>query len=132
VCFNVLSGNDRILKAFLARTGDIIYCNLAGDSWVVLNSDKAATDLFEKKGGIYCDRPSMTMSADLVGWKEALLDVAPLDERTKKLRRLIMKEFGSKTSLGGYVGLLQTQVKRFLRRVLDDPDAERLGSHIRT
>ncbi|EIN03788.1 cytochrome P450 [Punctularia strigosozonata HHB-11173 SS5] len=112
--------------------GDIVYCNLAGDPWVVLNSPQAAQDLFEKKGSIYCDRPYMTMSSELVGWRETLLDIAPYDERTRELRRLITKQLGSKTNLGGYADLLQTQVQRFLRRVLDDPESERLGTHIRT
>lgn len=40
---------------------DIIYVNLLGQPVIVLNSMKSATDLLDKKGAIYSDRPPFVL-----------------------------------------------------------------------
>ncbi|KAK7062506.1 cytochrome P450 [Favolaschia claudopus] len=47
---------------------DIIYCNLAGTSVIVLSSLCAAEALLEKRAAIYSDRPRAPMAGDLMGW----------------------------------------------------------------
>ncbi|KAK0480125.1 cytochrome P450 [Armillaria novae-zelandiae] len=53
-----------------ATYGDILYLDTPGNPTVVINSAQAAMDLFEKRSGIYSDRPGMvnfTMRM-LAGW----------------------------------------------------------------
>lgn len=110
-----------------------MYCNLAGQHSVVLNTHKAGTNLFDKKGSIYCDRLYMTMASSLVGWKENILDIASCDDRTKRLRAIMLKHFGNKSTLRGYTELLEAESRRFMGRLLDDEQpADRLSEHIRT
>ena len=40
---------------------DVIYYELFGTPFVVLNSHQAAVDLFEKRSAIYSDRPKRVM-----------------------------------------------------------------------
>ncbi|KAK0500251.1 cytochrome P450 [Armillaria luteobubalina] len=50
-----------------ATYGDILYLDTPGNPTVVVNSAQAVMDLFEKRSGIYSDRPDFTMTM-LVGW----------------------------------------------------------------
>lgn len=47
--------------------GPLTYLNVLGQSIVILNTQKAAIDLLEKRGLIYADRPHSVMCNDLVG-----------------------------------------------------------------
>jgi hypothetical protein len=44
---------------------DIISLNVLGNTMVVLNSAKAVSDIFDKRGSNYSDRPDMPMIVDL-------------------------------------------------------------------
>ncbi|THH14256.1 hypothetical protein EW146_g6057 [Bondarzewia mesenterica] len=46
--------------------GDIIYLNMFGQSFLVLNSHKVATDLLDRRVGIYSDRPSYIVASDFM------------------------------------------------------------------
>ena len=46
--------------------GDIIYLNVAGQPVVILNSQKVAADLLDRRAGIYSDRPRNIVSFDLL------------------------------------------------------------------
>ncbi|KAK0223439.1 cytochrome P450 [Armillaria fumosa] len=50
-----------------ATYGDILYLDTPRNPTVVINSAQAAMDLFEKRSGIYSDRPDFTMTM-LAGW----------------------------------------------------------------
>ncbi|KAI0066974.1 cytochrome P450 [Artomyces pyxidatus] len=47
---------------------DIISVSVFGETTVVLNSIEAITDLLDKRGSNYSDRPNMVMIMDLMGW----------------------------------------------------------------
>jgi hypothetical protein len=44
---------------------DIISLNILGNTMVVLNSPKAVSEVFDKRGSNYSDRPDMPMIVDL-------------------------------------------------------------------
>ncbi|EIW83985.1 cytochrome P450 [Coniophora puteana RWD-64-598 SS2] len=50
-----------------AKYGDIISCNLFGQRTVVLNSEKAADDLLERRSRFYSDRPAHS-ARSMAGW----------------------------------------------------------------
>lgn len=43
--------------AYRFLPGDVIHLRVLGRDIIVLNSVQAATDLFDKRGGLYSDRP---------------------------------------------------------------------------
>ncbi|KAH9953974.1 cytochrome P450 [Russula dissimulans] len=50
--------------------GDIIYLNAAGQPMVILNSQKVAADLLDRRAGIYSDRPRNIVASDIMtGWR---------------------------------------------------------------
>ena len=46
-------------KALLCNAGDLVYMSLLGQPFLVVNSAKVASDLFEKRSNIYSDRPEV-------------------------------------------------------------------------
>lgn len=47
-------------------TGDITYLNAAGQPIVVLNSQKVAADLLDRRASIYSDRPQNIVASDIM------------------------------------------------------------------
>lgn len=45
--------------------GDVIYLRVLGTPLVYLNSAEAAADLLDARGGIYSDRPNLTMASEM-------------------------------------------------------------------
>ena len=51
-----------------------MYMDVAGKPTIILHTYKAATDLLDKRGHIYSDRPRLIMTGELVGeWLGATL-----------------------------------------------------------
>ncbi|KAI9443308.1 cytochrome P450 [Lactarius indigo] len=46
--------------------GDVIYLNAAGQPVVILNSQKVAADLLDRRAGIYSDRPVNIVASDIM------------------------------------------------------------------
>ena len=46
--------------------GDVIYLNAAGQPMVILNSQKVAADLLDRRAGIYSDRPRNIVASDIM------------------------------------------------------------------
>ncbi|KAH9065324.1 cytochrome P450 [Lactarius vividus] len=46
--------------------GDVIYLNAAGQPVVILNSQKVAADLLDRRAGIYSDRPVNVVASDIM------------------------------------------------------------------
>ncbi len=49
------------LLALSNSSGDVIHLKILGRNIIVLNSVQAATDLLEKRSGLYSDRPNLTV-----------------------------------------------------------------------
>ena len=48
-----------------APTGDVVYLHVLGISLVFINSVEATSDLLDKRGSIYSDKPSLVMAGEL-------------------------------------------------------------------
>jgi hypothetical protein len=48
------------------RLGELIYLNAAGQPIVVLNSQRVAVDLLDRRSGIYSDRPRNIVACDIM------------------------------------------------------------------
>ncbi|KAJ4485333.1 cytochrome P450 [Lentinula aciculospora] len=67
---------------------DIIHLSALGNSIIVLNSAKTASDLLEKRSSIYSSRPPTVMLGELMGWGSTLI-FRPNDDSWKSQRRII-------------------------------------------
>ncbi|ESK93754.1 cytochrome p450 [Moniliophthora roreri MCA 2997] len=108
--------------------GDICSVTVFGQTLVILNSSKAASDMLDKKSSIYSDRPVLQMGGELVGWKNTLV-LLPYGDRFRRYRKLFHGLIGSHATMKQYHPASELETKKFLRRVLKTPSE--LQSHIR-
>ncbi|KAI0321144.1 cytochrome P450 [Amylostereum chailletii] len=106
---------------------DIVYIETLGQSIVILNSVKAASDLLDKRSSIYSDRPTITALSDFVGfgWTTGLL---PYGKRWRKHRKELALTLGAGASRR-YEPLEMKATYRLLRNFLQTPDA--FSQHLR-
>jgi hypothetical protein len=46
--------------------GELVYLNAAGQPIIILNSQRVATDLLDRRAGIYSDRPPLIVACDIM------------------------------------------------------------------
>ena len=56
---------ENALVIIYSTLGDVIYLNVLGQPVLVLESGRAALDLFDKRSNIYSDRPHLVMAGEL-------------------------------------------------------------------
>ncbi|KAI0300588.1 cytochrome P450 [Multifurca ochricompacta] len=99
---------------------DIISLNVMGSTMIVLNSAKAVSDIFDKRGSNYSDRPDMPMIVDLMGWDWtfALMRYGP---RWKEHRRVFHSHFNH--SVNEHQEIQLEISKDLLTLLLKSPDS---------
>ena len=60
------SARDAHLPYQCSFLGDVFYVNAAGQSIIVLNSQKAAADLLDRRAGIYSSRPRSIVAGEIL------------------------------------------------------------------
>ncbi|EKM49676.1 uncharacterized protein PHACADRAFT_265238 [Phanerochaete carnosa HHB-10118-sp] len=71
---------------------DLLYYESWGKPFVVINSDRTAIDLFERKSSLYADKPRMPMLNDLCGWAWDI-SFMPYDDTWKLARKLFTRHY---------------------------------------
>jgi len=61
-----ISAADRVTHSLISFLGDVFYLSAAGQPIVVLNTQKVAADLLDRRAGIYSDRPRNIVSAQIL------------------------------------------------------------------
>ncbi|KAF7360790.1 Cytochrome P450 [Mycena venus] len=97
--------------------GGIMSVTLMGQPFVILNDPAMATEILDKRGNLYADRPTLEM-AHMSGWDRVLGSARYGDE---ECRRLIGKVIGTKGSMVKFNPMENYQANMFLKRVLEDP-----------
>lgn len=100
---------------------------MLGKTIVIVNSAKVAIDMLEKHGAIYSDRPRIEMGGELVGWGH-ILALLPYGDRVRNYRKLIHQSIGNQDLMSEYNPGGEQETRRFLRRVLENPDE--LAAHV--
>ncbi|GBE88750.1 Multifunctional cytochrome P450 monooxygenase af510 [Sparassis crispa] len=70
------------------KYGDIVHISLLGQSSVILSSPEIIYELFDRRGAIYSDRPSLPMAGDLVGYVDSV-PLCPYGSRHREYRRMM-------------------------------------------
>ncbi|KAI0796042.1 cytochrome P450 [Abortiporus biennis] len=108
------------------KYGDVMYLNVLGEHMIVLNSNKAAVDLLEKRSGNYSDRPPFPMH-DLIGWSH-FLAFLPYGDRFQRQRKLFQQPLTKKGVLV-YQNMQTEATHILLNNLLQTPAA--FDEHVR-
>lgn len=101
------------------RYGDIVYSRLLGQEVIIINSDKVAIELLEKRSHNYSDRPNLPTTA-LFGldFNTTLLEYGV---RWRHQRRIFHQAFRAEAALS-YRPMQQRKVQQLIRDMLDAPE----------
>jgi hypothetical protein len=55
-----------VWNSLITSLGDVFYVNAAGQPIIVLNTQKTAADLLDRRAGIYSDRPRNIVAAQIL------------------------------------------------------------------
>ncbi|KAJ3533643.1 hypothetical protein NMY22_g7252 [Coprinellus aureogranulatus] len=106
---------------------DIVYLNVAGTSILVVNTQNAATDLFEKRSSIYSSRPESTMLKDLVQ-ADSFFSFMKYGEPWREHRKLFQQHFHP-LDTAGHQPKEREWTHKFLKKLYDSPS--QFCDHIR-
>ncbi|KAF9002124.1 cytochrome P450 [Cyathus striatus] len=113
------SDQEATFREWSKTYGDVIYLHIPGRSYLVVNSLKAATELLDKRSGIYSDRMRLILY-EMMGWGPTLTFL-PYGKRFQKHRRLLQEYLNQKRCLSYHP--LQTQLaRRLLVNLSDNPN----------
>ncbi|KAL2146556.1 hypothetical protein VTI28DRAFT_3447 [Corynascus sepedonium] len=97
---------------------DVLFFQTFGTKWVVLNSLKAATELLEKRGARYADRPRFVMFEEM-GWSPTLtwLRWGP----KYQLHRRVLQPPFTKSKVSHYTALQRREALACCKAMIDNP-----------
>ncbi|KAH9044125.1 cytochrome P450 [Lactarius hengduanensis] len=106
---------------------DVVHVDVLGTHMVIINSAKAANELFGKRSSIYSDRPSLVALNTILGmdWATGFI---PYGARWRSLRRGLHAHFHP-AAAKMYRPLEQHAVHRLLRNLLQEPES--FSQHLR-
>ncbi|KAL2172494.1 hypothetical protein VTG60DRAFT_5248 [Thermothelomyces hinnuleus] len=98
---------------------DVLYFHTFGTKWIVLNSLEAATELLEKRGARYADRPRFVMFEEM-GWSPTLtwLRWGP----KYQLHRRVLQPPFTKSKVGNYMAMQRREALSCCKGMVDDPE----------
>ncbi|KAI9375047.1 cytochrome P450 [Aspergillus egyptiacus] len=114
---------------FKEQYGPISSVTVLGQTIVVINDSRVAFDLLEKRSSLYSSRPNMVFAGELVGW-DNILAMQKYSDIFRAYRKAMHRVLGTKNTIAQFNALQEVEVRRFLLRVLEQPDD--LVQHIRT
>ncbi|KAK0479198.1 cytochrome P450 [Armillaria novae-zelandiae] len=102
------------------KYGEVCYLHVLGQGIVFLNSADAASDLLDKRGAIYSDRPEQKMVGDLCGCNRLLPFLKYNSERFTRQQRFVKKTLGPR-SIPAYVPMIRASTNAFLCEMISSP-----------
>ncbi|KAJ6477549.1 cytochrome P450 [Mycena sanguinolenta] len=108
--------------------GSIVYMEALGQPIIVINSAKVANDLLDKRGSIYSDRPILTM-ASLTGGTSSFA-LQSYNENWRQQRKMVAQDF-SPSAVCRYYSLQETEARKLVHGLIDDPSTLALQTHLR-
>ncbi|KAG1883455.1 cytochrome P450 [Suillus subluteus] len=106
--------------------GDIVYSHLFGQHIIVINSEKVAIELLEKRSYNYSDRPELPTN-DLLGFDFNTI-LMRYGARWRRQRRIFHQAFRAEAALS-YRPMQQQKAQQLMSNMLDTP--EEFVNHIR-
>ncbi|KIJ62861.1 hypothetical protein HYDPIDRAFT_30007 [Hydnomerulius pinastri MD-312] len=109
------------------KYGDILYVEILGQKMLILNSEKVADELLDKRSQNYSDRPQVPM-VTLMGWEfnTGLLPYGPLWRKQRK----VMHQALNLQAMIKYRHIQLNNVRQLVRNILQVPDE--MEAHLKT
>lgn len=98
---------------------DVVYFNVLGNHMVVLNTQKAANELLDKRGANYQDRPKFVLF-DVMGWG-LTLTFLPYGPKFR-LHRTVLQTGFTKTAITNYRPIQVDEARQAVARILKRPE----------
>lgn len=104
--------------------GPLVYMNIVGKPYIIINSYEVARELLEKRGGKYSDRPRFVMAGELVGLgiQTALAPFGPLWRRHRKF---FASALAPHVIVKNYSSIHERKAYQFIQYCLDRPEEYR-------
>ncbi|KAI4862537.1 cytochrome P450 [Hypoxylon rubiginosum] len=99
---------------------DVVYFNVLGNHMIVLNTQKAANELLDKRGANYQDRPRFVLF-EVMGWG-LTLTFLPYGPRFR-LHRSVLQTGFTKTAITNYRPIQEDEARQAVARILKRPEA---------
>ncbi|EMD36399.1 hypothetical protein CERSUDRAFT_84543 [Gelatoporia subvermispora B] len=109
-----------LLEKWRDQYGDLTYMSALGYSVLVLNTERAVYDLFDRRGEVYSHRPRFVMAGEMMGLGKsmALIDYNP---QYKQLRKLCQHALNA-DAVRKYHPVQEAIAVAFVRSLLRTPD----------
>ncbi|KAI0092639.1 cytochrome P450 [Irpex rosettiformis] len=113
-----LNERDIIFHEWGRKYGDVFVMNILGKSIIVINSEKAANEIMEKRSAIYSDRPPIPL-LERCGWKDGLViaGYGPLWAAQRKMMQRPM----SKATIMEYRDIQEREADLLMLGLLEQP-----------
>ncbi|KAI0064614.1 cytochrome P450, partial [Artomyces pyxidatus] len=98
---------------------ELISINAFGRLSIIINSRRAAKELFESRSAIYADRPSNRM-IELMGWDITIL-ARPLSQEVRTQRKMFNQSLRP-AAIPSYHSMHEAQTQDALKNILADPE----------
>ncbi|KAG8928726.1 hypothetical protein FRC01_005441 [Tulasnella sp. 417] len=106
---------------FGEKYGPVTYLNVAGQSFLVLNSLEAAKELFGNRGSIYVDRPRFVMASELIGLSY-ITSFSRSGPEWKRQRALLKHALSAEVVKRDYSTQFERKAKQYVESLLDRPN----------
>ncbi|KAF7358226.1 O-methylsterigmatocystin oxidoreductase [Mycena venus] len=100
--------------------GDIMYLDVLGNPMIVLNTEKIAVDLLNKRSSIYSDRPRFILY-EMIGWSTTL-SLMPYGKRFAAHRQL-HRSYLNRTKCREFRPVQTLEARTLVKNLLDAPPA---------
>ena len=111
-----------VLMGFHVYIGDIIYVNILGQEMIILNSSKAAVELFDKRSANYSDRPVAMMAGEIMGWNRSLALVR-YGPQFREYRKYMNRVIGTRASMEKFSPLVEKEMAKLVARIAANPSS---------
>ncbi|KAG9308646.1 cytochrome P450 [Chiua virens] len=108
------------LLNFNQKYGDLASMSLFGYDFILVASAKIASDLLDKRGSNYSDRPRSVMAGELSGWGKTML-LCNYTDRFRTQRKWMAQDIGSHAAVEKHHKMIEGETRRSLRLMLKDP-----------
>ncbi|KIO29647.1 hypothetical protein M407DRAFT_70131 [Tulasnella calospora MUT 4182] len=106
---------------FGKKYGPLTFIQVPGSKILVINSYEAASDLLDKRGSLYADRPRMVMMGELVG-VEGGTPLKHYGHGWKLQRKFLRQALSANAIRNNYAELLHRNWTQYLMGALNDPE----------
>jgi len=111
---------ERTLAQWTEQYGDPIFATFFRTPTLIINTQRVARELLEKRGSIYSSRPRTVLMSEIMQWYTAVL-LPYNSEPRRKQRRWIQHAFGDKDAIQLHEPIRRRETYRLLLSLMHEP-----------